>query len=173
MAGRSITGLLRWSYRGVPSGCISYTCDMRDPAASRLEFSFTNKGRWTLENSGYVQHVRLSFTLPYFGGKRWWMHCPHDGNRVGKLYCPEGSETFASRSAWDLGYRSQRIADGDKQFEQLFRIQDRLGGPVGWGLPIGRPKGMWRRTYERLEQRYYELEAQCSPQMMAMEKLMR
>ena len=49
--------------------------------------------------------------------------------------------------------------------ERLFAIQRRLGCETGWDMPIRRPKGMWRRTYERLENRYWELDAECSREM--------
>lgn len=96
------------------------------------------------------------------------MHCPFNGSRVGKLYCPSGAEKFASRTAYRLGYTSQRVAERDKAFEALSRIQNRLGCPEGWEQPIRRPKGMWHRTYERLEQRYWEADARCGVEMMRM-----
>lgn len=160
------TGTLSWNCSGEPSGNISYTCDMRDAAASRLELRFTVSDGRTGDKRDYVQHVRLSFTEPHFGGKRWWMHCPANGSRVGKLYCPTGVHTFASRTAYGIAYSSQRIADRDKPFEALFRIQAKLGCKEGWEQPIRRPKGMWRRTYARLERRYWELDRQCGAEMM-------
>lgn len=160
-------GALRWTNNGQPSGNINYTCDMSDLESGRLELRFTVKDNRSGEKSDYVQNVLLSYSVPHFGGKRWWMHCPTNGDRVGKLYCPNGAHTFASRTAWRLGYNSQRITDRDKSFEALFRLQRRLGCKEGWEQPIRRPKGMWRKTYARLEQRYWQTDAQCSAQMMA------
>jgi len=65
----------------------------------------------------------LSDSDPHFGGKRWWMHCPINGDLVGKLYCPNGAHTFASRTAWRLDYNSQRIAGRGNPFEALFRLR--------------------------------------------------
>jgi hypothetical protein len=165
--GRSITGRLSWTSRGEPAGNISYTCDMRDLENAALELRFTVTRSSTGEKKDYVQRVTLTYSLPHFGGRRWWMYCPINGERVGKLYCPNGGDIFASRSAWRLGYHSQRITDRDRPFEALFRLQKRLGCSQGWEMPIRRPKGMWRKTYERLEREYLHLDRLCGLQMMA------
>ena len=73
---------------------------------------------------------------------------------------------FASRQAWRLGYQSQRHASRDRPFEALSRLQKKLGCNEGWEQPIQRPKGMWRRTFRRHEERYWELDAECAAQMM-------
>lgn len=167
-------GTLNWTCGGEPSGSVSYTCDMRDPDHAFLELRYTITRHWSGEQAKQCQRIALSHTVPHYGGQRWWMHCPVKGHRVGKLYLPAGGDQFASRAAWRIGYSSQRIADRDKPFEALFRIQRRLGCPEGWEQFIQRPKGMWRRTFERLEQRYWELDAQCGLEMMALaERLQR
>nr|WP_137678354.1 hypothetical protein [Parerythrobacter lutipelagi] len=160
-------GRLHWTCNGRPAGNISYTCNMSAPHSATLELLFMVTRHATGEKTEYVQTVRLSYTVPHFGGKRWWMHCPVSGERVGKLYCPEGGDIFASRKVWQLGYESQRIAKRDRPFEALFRLQKRLGCIHGWEQPIRRPKGMWRKTYERLEKRYWELDEECGAQMHA------
>lgn len=174
LEGQSITGSLGWTRRGEPSGNISYTCDMRDLANASLELRFTVSRRSTGESRDYKQHVPLSYTVPNYGGRRWWMHCPVNGSRVGKLYVPAGGDIFASRTAWKLAYQSQRDAPRDKPFNALFRLQSKLGCTQGWEQPIRRPKGMWGRTYAKLEDRYWELDAQCAHQMMGvLERLRR
>lgn len=165
MPGRSITGKLSWTCRGEPSGNVSYTCDMRDPDHATLELRFTVTRRSTGEAKDYVQRIRLTYTQPHFGGRRWWMHCPHTGERVGKLYAPAGGDTFASRSAWRIGYRSQRQTERDNLFDRLNRLQRKLGTPEGWEQPVWRPKGMHHRTYSRLEQQYWQLDRLCGQAM--------
>ena len=93
--------------------------------------------------------------LPLSRAPRFHPHMPRNGDR------------FASRKAWRVQYKSQRVTDRDKPFEALFRIQRRLGCDEGWEQPIRRPKGMWHRTYQRLENRYWDLNDQCTVQMMA------
>ena len=166
-AGQYRTGSLAWTCRGEPSGNISYTCDMRDPGDAWMELRFTVTTRSTGEKRDYVQRVPLSFTIPPFGGKRWWMHCPVNGSRAGILYCPRGADTFASRKAWRLGYHSQRVSTSDTVFERLFTLQSKLGGEQGWGAGLRRrPKGMWHRTYERHFERFLELDDACNREGM-------
>ena len=166
-AGVRLIGGLSWTCRGEPSGNIAYTCDMRDAENSTLELRFTVTRRSAGEAKDHIQHIRLSYTQPNFGGKRWWMHCPVNGGRVGKLFVPAGAELFASRRAWGMGYRSQRVTARDAAFERLFNLQRRLECPIGWEMPIRRPKGMWHRTYRQLEREYWELDHHCSRHMMA------
>lgn len=162
---RSIrSGTIHWSCGGSPSGSISYTANMVDPGEERLVLNYT---RGTGEDTERVlQSIYLTHTVPNYGGKRWWMICPFRGIRVGKLYLPPGGDRFASRQAWRLGYQCQRDAARDRPFERLFRIQKKLGGPIGWEAGIRRPKGMWQSTYQRLEDRYWELDAECAAEMM-------
>lgn len=160
--GAKVRGGLSWTCRGELAGHIGYECDMRDPDNSMLVLRFDTKRRSTGEKRSHVQNVPLTHTRPHYGGRRWWMRCPFNGDRVGKLYCPAGQEKFASRKAYGIGYYSQRITERDKPFEALFNLQKRLGCEPGWEAPIRRPKGMWTRTYADIERRYWELDAQCS-----------
>lgn len=101
------------------------------------------------------------------------MHCPWTGARVGKLYCPSGGEKFASRKAYRVGYRSQRMTKRDAIFERLFRLQEKLGCERGWGNWISRPKGMHHRTFERYLDEYEYLDGLCGVEMMRVVSLIR
>lgn len=158
--GQSVSGSLRWTVRGEPCGSISYEAAMVDEAEARLILSYTRGSGDTAET--VRQHVQLESTRPHFGGRRWWMLCPATGQRCAKLYLPQGGDRFAGRAAWRLGYQSQRDARHQKPFERLFRLQRRLGCPMGYEAFIRRPKGMWHRTYERHVQRYWELDERCA-----------
>ncbi|MEE4537530.1 MAG: hypothetical protein V2J51_03435 [Erythrobacter sp.] len=166
--GSSRTGNLRWTRGGQPSGNISYTCWMFEPDDARLELRFSIPDRMTDERKHCTQNIRLSYTVPRYGGKRWWMHCPVNGARVGKLYVPPGGDIFASRRAWRIGYRSQRGTRQDRTFEKLFRIQRRLNSEEGWGAIPMRPKGMHHRTYERHLERYFAIDEQCGRETLAL-----
>jgi hypothetical protein len=136
---------------------------MEDPYASELNLSFC---RGSGEDRERVeQRIRLVFTEPNYGGRRWWMICPYKGVRVAKLYLPNGGDRFASRKAWRLGYQSQRVARRDRAFESLFRLQRKLGCEQGYDSWIWRPKGMWNRTFDRYLERFEELDAQCGAEM--------
>lgn len=159
-------GTLHWTCRGEPSGSISYVAAMHEPENERPQLSYSNTRQGQKEEK--VQTVRLSYTVPNFGGKRWWMHCPITGQRVGKLYLPNGGDVFASRTAWRLGYHSQRVTKRDQPFERLFRLQEKLGCRTGFEQPIFRPKGMWRRTWQRHLDEHERLDAICSREFAAL-----
>lgn len=164
--GSHISGTLRWTCRGEPSGSITYTAIMHQPGEERLELSYT-RGSGD-EQEQVRQTVRLCHTVPHYGGKRWWLICPFRHIRVGKLYLPPGGDRFASRKVWRLAYQCQRDAARDRPFEQLARLQKKVGSEQGWETPLIRPKGMWNRTFERHLQRYWELDDQCAAEMMGM-----
>lgn len=164
--GQWISGMLSWNLGGEPSGSISYEADMRDPEAAELRLSYTRGPESARESVRQV--IRLTYTEPHFGGRRWWMICPYRHNRVGKLYMPNGGDRFAGRVAWRLGYQSQRVAHRDRPFEKLFRLQKKLGCSQGWEAGLFRPKGMWHRTFERHLARYWKLDEQCAGEMMAL-----
>jgi hypothetical protein len=158
------SGSLHWSRNGERFAYVSHRYDLTDPANASLTLSFT----WTprdREPQRVEQRVALVSTQPNYGGRRWWMLCPVSRRRVAKLHLPPGSGKFACRKAWRLPYRSQRVAHRDRPFEKLFRLQRKLGSYEGWESPLRRPKGMWRRTYERHLERYWELDAECGREM--------
>lgn len=166
-------GTLSWSRGDEPAGRIGYTADMFDPEQARLVLQYAVTDRDSGEARNYTQRIRLSYTVPRYGGKRWWMHCPVTGQRVGKLYMPPNAETFACRTVWRLGYKSQRVTPRDAVFERLYRLQKKLGCREGWEAPIRRPKGMHRRTYRRHEDEYRYLDALCAAEMMRVIGLLR
>ncbi len=159
------SGSLSWNRGGEPVGNIGFTFDMIDPDAAHMTLQFTVTRWGEAEGRRQSQHVRLSYTVPTYGGQRWWMHCPHTGRRVAKLYMPAGALTFACRRAYGIAHRSQRQTAEDRPFEALFRLQRRLGCKEGWEQFIHRPKGMWQRTYDRINRRYWQLDAQCNAVM--------
>lgn len=163
MPGQWISGSLSWSCGGQSAGWIRYSANMEDPYNSELVLTYS---RGSGEDREQVeQRIRLVFTEPNFGGRRWWMVCPYKHIRVGKLYLPNGGDRFASRKAWRLAYNSQRVAHRDRPFEKLFRLQRKLGCPQSWDSFIRRPKGMWHRTFDRYLERYEELDAECGAEM--------
>ena len=164
--GQLVWGTLSWNCGGEPAGSISYEADMRDPHNSEMRLSYTRGNEPDREH--VKQTVRLAFTEPRYGGRRWWMICPYRHNRVGKLYLPNGGDRFAGRRAWRLGYNSQRVAHRDRPFEKLFRLQKKLGCDQGWEAGLYRPKGMWHKTFERHFDRYLELDEQCSLEMIGL-----
>lgn len=86
--GSKVPGTLRWNCGGEPAGSISYVANMSEPGDEGLLLKFSRGEGGGSES--VEQRLRLTYTEPNFGGKRWWMICPYRGLRVGKLYLPPG-----------------------------------------------------------------------------------
>jgi hypothetical protein len=166
------SGILRWTCGDQPSGSISYQANMENPEDAWLILTDTRGSGSDKED--VRQEVRLTFTKPHYGGRRWWMICPYRGNRVAILYKPGNGDRFASRKAWRVAYKSQRVSQRDKPFEALFRLQRKLGGFEGWEAGLNpRPKGMWYRTYQRMWDEYDRLDAHCAYEMAVMLQILK
>src|SRR6266478_5780799 len=84
-----------------------------------------------------------------FKGQRLRFICPGCGRRIAELY-PDGVH-FRCRKCCGLGYRSQRKGREARGLAKAARIKQQLGGSGEYADPVPeRPKGMQRRTYERL-----------------------
>jgi hypothetical protein len=100
-----------------------------------------------------------------FGGTRPYFRCPGISNgrycrrTVAKLY---GGRYFLCRHCNNLSYDSQSEASHDRLLRKANKKRMALGGEPGTAscLPE-RPKGMWKRTYER------EIEAICEAEELA------
>ena len=169
--GRIGSGQLSWTERGRPCASIGYRYDLTPQARWELRLSFAcTRDRGVSRQ--VEQHIALTLTRPNYGGVRWWMRCPVTGKRATKLYMPPGSDQFGHRTAWGLGYASQREPERLKCFERLFRLQHLMGLSDLHVMPPYRPKGMWHRTFARHEVRWLYLQRQCSVEMSRLEDLM-
>lgn len=160
-SGCLMTGSLWWSRGGDHAGSIGYEADLRDPDNAWLLLKYKRGD----EQESVRQQVRLTYTRPNFGGRRWWMICPYRHIRIGKLYLPNGGDRFASRKAWRLAHASQRSARRDRPFDRLQRLQRKLGMNGTYEDWPRRPKGMWHRTYQRHLDRYEQLQDECDYEM--------
>jgi hypothetical protein len=98
-----------------------------------------------------------------FGGSRPYFVCPgvlngvHCGRRVAKLSGP--GRYFLCRHCYRLAHASQSEGGWDRALRRANKIRQRLGGDAGMAAPFPtKPKGMWRRTYERLRGQAFEAE---------------
>jgi len=114
--------------------------------------------------SGKVfEWVRLDFTPCGWGGERSWFLCPRCEKRAGNLYVEYDKEkkepAIACRRCLDLRYQSQREDLIGRRATRAKRIRQHLGGFLSASLDSpfpDRPKGMHRRTYERLAEEAIE-----------------
>jgi hypothetical protein len=95
--------------------------------------------------------IRLLWTVPTYGGRRWWFQCPRTGRRTAKLFLPNGGQHFWSRSGYGLGYACQREGRFDRLQRRSAMLNRQLGGKgwANWDSPPPKPKWMRWRTYER------------------------
>ena len=107
--------------------------------------------------------VRIVRVPCRFGGTRPYFICPGVvngtpcGRRVVKLHGP--GRYFLCRHCYRLAHTSQSESAWDRALRRANRIRMRLGGEPGMAAPFpSRPKGMWRRTYERLREEAFEAE---------------
>ena len=104
------------------------------------------------------QRVPIRLTACHLGGQRPWFVCSaysngcYCGRRAAILYC--AGDLFACRRRYRLSYASQRQTPLHRGLEQARKIRMRLGGTADLLGPFpSKPKGMHRRTFQRLRAR--------------------
>jgi hypothetical protein len=129
--------------------------DTTDPSDPFIEL--THQTRDDREGDRIVRdRIRLIWTVPTYGGRRWWFQCPRTYRKTTKLYLPNGGWHFWSRQAYGLGYACQREDRFGRLQRRAAMLNRQLGGK-GWGswdTPPTKPKWMRWRTYERKYERW-------------------
>ncbi len=116
-------------------------------------------------DEGAVEYViPLLWTVPPFGGLRWWFQCPNTRRRCCKLYLPNGGRRFLARRTYRLRYRCQVESREDRRSRQCRKLNRALGGDgdpdwippgrgaCGSGHTTGSPRSWtaWRTNRKRL-----------------------
>ena len=102
----------------------------------------------TLQN-GRTEQVGLVTVACGFAGSRFRLECPRCRRRVCKLYHLDAR--LICRKCAGLWYAAQRTSSKTRKYLAMDRIRRKLGdyGQL-WAAKIPpKPRGMWRRTYER------------------------
>lgn len=130
--------------------------------ADRLHLAYRVRiagGEWQ-DVEEAVRIVRVPCRL---GGARSYFICPGVvngvacGRRVAKLHGP--GRYFLCRHCYRLAHTSQSEGGWDRALRRANKIRQRLGGDPGTAASFPKkPKGMWRRTYERLFEQAFEAE---------------
>lgn len=111
-----------------------------------LSYNYTAHGQAA---EAISQTIWMESTACALGGHRRWFACPTCNGRVAVLY--GAGRLFACRKCKGLAYASQGEPSDDRAARRADRIRKRLGWPAGiLNGPGAKPKGMHRRTYERL-----------------------
>ena len=130
--------------------------------ADRLHLSYHVRiagGEWedVAETAGIVRSPCR------YGGVRAYFICPGVANgvacgrRVAKLHC--AGRYFLCRHCCRLAHASQSEGARDRALRRANKIRRRLGGSPDMVAPFPpKPKGMWRRTYERLREQAFAAE---------------
>ena len=150
-------GSLRWTRDGEKVASINLRAE-----ADRLHLSYRVRvggGEW----EDVAETVRIVRVVCRLGGTRPYFICPGVvngiacGRRVAKLHGP--GRYFLCRHCYRLAHASQNESALDRMHRRANKIKQRLGSDSGtyFSFPQ-RPKGMWRRTYERLREQAFEAE---------------
>ena len=97
------------------------------------------------------EDIDIEWTSAGFGGRRPWLVCSRCRHHVMSVYRVNGA--WVCRHCGNLVYPSTRESRFDRALRKARKARDRVGASHNLFEPpwrAGRPKGMWRRTYERL-----------------------
>jgi len=111
------------------------------------------KLEYVVDNEVVSGEAELTFTVPCFRGRRWWLRCPSCGRRCAALFLLE--RLCTCRLCGKLAYRSTRQTDHARLLDQARKVKQRLGPSCR------RPPRMRIWTYQELLEKHkdYELKA--------------
>ena len=120
----------------------------------------------TEEYGTVSQSVTIERLPCRFGGSRAYFRCKCN-KRVVKLYA--AGKHFRCRHCYHLPYSSKNESHWDRALRQRNKRRRRLSRNVGLEAYMAqKPKGMWWRTYQRLQERAYEAEQRSDDEFIVM-----
>ena len=87
------------------------------------------------------QTIKLTRTVPFYGGRRYWFRCPDCETRCGKLYATQDGDqrAYSCRTCSGLVYRCQYRKDPYPELRRFLK----------WSATSQGSKRQWSRTIER------------------------
>ena len=149
-------GTTTWSRNGVKTSSIRMRA-----TADYLHLSYSTKQFGTVYQSVTINRIPCRF-----GGSRAYFRCKCN-KRVVKLYA--AGKHFRCRHCNHLPYSSKNEGQWDRALRQRSKQRRRLNGNIGLEASMAqKPKGMWWRTYQRLQERAYEAEQRSDDEFIVM-----
>lgn len=106
---------------------------------------------YTVDGNPITEPINITRTKCAFGGSRPWFNCPRCWGRVAVLYLKQSR--FACRKCQRLVYSSQSEDEIGRTWRKQRKLEARLG--ANWC----KPKGMHRKTRERILEAIWECES--------------
>ena len=117
--------------------------------------------------------IPIRWTPCRYGGQRPYFVCPGVVNgraccrRAVKLYC--AGRYYLCRHCYRLTHASRKEDGCDRALRRANKIRVRLGGEPGFeAMILRRPKGMWRKTYDRLFEAVIDNESRAEERLALM-----
>jgi hypothetical protein len=149
-------GTMSWSRNGKKFSSIRMRA-----TADYLYLSYCTDEYGTVSQSVTIERLPCRF-----GGSRAYFRCMCN-KRVVKLYAD--GKHFRCRHCYHLPYSSKNESHWDRALRQRNKRRRRLSRNVGLeAYMTQKPKGMWWRTYQRLQERAYEAEQRSDDEFIVM-----
>ena len=149
-------GTTTWSRNGVKTSSIGMHA-----TADYLHIGYSSK-----QHGSLIQPIPIERLLCRFGGSRAYFRCKCS-KRVVKLYL--AGKHFLCRHCYHLPYSSKNEGQWDRALRQRSKHRRRLSGNIGLEASMAqKPKGMWWRTYQRLQERACEAERRSDDEFIVM-----
>ncbi len=152
---------LMWQIFGKLPLCINHGGIKKVRSSVRYMADFSNieylwvKLEKLISNSDYI--VEMTYTVPNYGGNRWWFLCPYNGcrKRVEILYLAKSQ--LACRKCLNLAYASQ----SEEMYSRMDSQSNKISQKLEWdedGYSV-KPKHMHWKTYNKLvaKRQIYEM----------------
>jgi hypothetical protein len=149
-------GTNTWKCNGVKTSSIGIHA-----STNSLSLSYYSKRYGTVSQSVTIERIPCRFE-----GSRAYFRCDC-GKRVVKLY--SAGKHFRCRHCYRLPYSSKNESHWNRALRQRNKQRQRLSRNIGLEAYMAqKPKGMWWKTYHRLQERAYEAEQRSDGEFILM-----